>query len=113
MVLPELFSGETSWDSWLVDVNEWSNQQKLKWLKVWHTGKAQTAFQRLPEVLKASFGVVKKALQERFELKSRQSCYQAEFQTRTKHKSETWADFANDLKNLVNNKSIQQSWIRW
>lgn len=50
---------------------------------------------------KASFSAAKKALQEWFEPNSRQSRYQAEFQTRTKHKSETWADFGDDLKNLV------------
>ena len=42
-----------------------------------------------------------KALQERFEPKSRQSRYEAEFQTRRKKKSEGWADFAEDLKLLA------------
>ena len=107
LVLPEPFSGETSWESWLyhfesvADVNEWDDGKKLKWLKVRLTGKAQTAFQRLPEEAKGDYTEAKKALQERFEPKSRQSRYHAEFQTRTKRKSESWADFADDLKNLV------------
>ena len=42
-----------------------------------------------------------KALRERFEPKSRQSRYEAEFQTRRKKKSEGWADFAEDLKLLA------------
>ena len=55
LVLPEPFSGEGSWESWLyhfesvADVNDWDARKKLKWLKVRLTGKAQTAFQRLPE----------------------------------------------------------------
>ena len=54
LVLPEPFSGEDSWESWLyhfesvADVNDWDDGKKLKWLKVQLTGKAQTAFQRLP-----------------------------------------------------------------
>ena len=111
VVIPEPFLGEKSWESWLyyfesvADVNEWDNKQKLKWLKVWLTGKAQTAFQHLPEVSKASFSAEKKALQ--FEPKSCQSRFQAEFQTCTKRKSETWADFADDLKNLIDKAYLE------
>lgn len=50
---------------------------------------------------KANYDEAKKALQEQFELKSCQSCYQAEFQTCKKHRLENWTDFADDLKNLV------------
>ena len=64
-------------------------------------------FQHLPEASKASFGAAKKALQERFESKSRQSCFQAEFQTCTKRKSETWADFADNLKNLIDKAYLE------
>ena len=64
-------------------------------------------FQHLLEVWKASFSTAKKALQERFEPKSRQSPYQAEFQTCTKCKSETWADFADDLKNLTDKAYLE------
>ena len=107
LVLPEPFSGEGSWESWLyhfesvADVNDWDDGKKLKWLKVRLTGKAQTAFQRLPEEARADYKEAKKALQERFEPKSRQSRFHAEFQTRTKRKSESWADFADELKSLV------------
>ena len=76
LVLPEPFSDEGSWESWLyqfesvVDVNNWDDGKKLKWLKVRLTGKAQTAFQRLPEEARANYKEAKKALQERFEPKS-------------------------------------------
>ena len=85
----------------VMDVNDWDEEKKLKWLKVWLTRKAQTAFQRLPAEAKADYTEAKKALQEQFELKSRQSRYHAEFQTHTKQKSESWVDFADHLKNLV------------
>ena len=90
LVLPELFSAKGSWESWLyhfesiADVNDWDNGKKLKWLKVRLTGKAQTAFQRLPAEARGDYEEAKKALQERFEPKSRQSRYHAEFQTCTK-----------------------------
>ena len=107
LVLPEPFSGEGSWESWLyhfesvADMNDWDNGKKLKWLQVQLTGKAQTAFQRLPEEARANYKEAKKALQERFEPKRRQSRFHAEFQTHTKRKSESWADFAEELKSLV------------
>jgi len=107
LVLLEPFSGEGSWESWLyhfesvTDVNDWDAVKKLQWLKVRLTGKAQTAFQRLPEEARADYKEAKKALHERFEPKSCQSRFHAEFQTRTKRKSESWADFADELKSLV------------
>ena len=107
VVLPEPFSGETSWEDWnfhfqnVADVNEWNDEQKLKWLRVRLTGRAQTAFQRLPAESKASYTNATDALKERFEPKSRKTRYQVEFQTRRKRKAETWADFADDLKCLA------------
>lgn len=107
VVLPEPFSGETSWDEWSVhfdnvaDVNEWTAAQKLKWLKVRLTGRAQKAFQCLPEESQATFAAATKALKGRFEPESRKTRYQAEFQARRKKPSEGWADFAEDLQSLV------------
>ena len=106
-MLPEPFSGETSWDLWLyhfeciADVNEWDDGKKLKWMKVRLSGKAQMAFQRLPNEAKARYVEAKKALKECFEPESRQSRYQAKFQMQTKQKAESWADYADDLKSLV------------
>ena len=56
LLLPEPFSGEASlnWDEWLVHfencaaVNSWeSDEEKLRWIRVHRTGKAQTALQWL------------------------------------------------------------------
>ena len=107
VVLPDTYSGSSSWEEWITHfenisaVNEWTGDQKLQWLKVRLTSRAQTAFQRLAGETQQSYERAKAALQERFEPKSRQSRYQAEFQTRRKKRSETWADFADDLKLLV------------
>ena len=43
-----------------------------------------------------------KALKERFEPASKKSLYQAEFQTRRKKRTEGWAEYAEDLKTIVN-----------
>ena len=107
VVLPEPFNGETSWDEWSVHfenvaaVNEWNDEQKLQWLKVRLTGRAQKAFQRLPEATQAIFDAAKEALTGRFEPASRKTRYQAEFQARRKKASEGWADLADDLQSLV------------
>ena len=81
--------------------HEWTAEQKMQWLKVRLTGRAQRAFQHLSETSRGSYEEAVKALRERFEPKSRQSRYEAEFQTRRKRKSEGWADFAEDLKLLA------------
>ncbi len=77
LVLPDAYNGEASWDDWaqhfqnVADVNEWDNAQKLKWLKVRLTARAQKAFQRLPEETRADFKLAIKALKERFEPETR------------------------------------------
>ena len=107
VVLPEPFNGETPWDDWTIhfgnvaDVNGWDADKKLQWLKVRLTGRAQKAFQRLPEASRATFDLAKEALTERFEPKSRKTRYQAENLARKKKPSEGWADFADDLQSLA------------
>lgn len=107
MVLPEVFSGEASWDQWIfhfenvAKVNGWDDTACLHWLKVRLTGRAQTAFQRFSEEIAGDYKKAKEALQERFEPSSRKERYQAQFQTRRKRKEEEWADFAEDLRTLV------------
>ena len=104
LVLPEPFKGDGSWQQWryhfdnVAVVNNWSDEDKLKWLKVRLIGRAQTAFQRLSAANQASFDLTTKALKERFELSSQKSCYQAELRTRSKKSAETWADLAEDLR---------------
>ena len=107
VVLPEPFCGESSWEDWsfhfenVADVNEWNDEQKLKWLRVRLTGRAQTAFQPLPTDAKASYTTARDALKERFDPQSCKTRYQVEFQSWRKNKAETWADFGDDLKCLV------------
>ena len=109
LVLPDNFDGDAKakWDQWVchfnnvAEVNSWENTDKLKWLKVRLTGKAQTAFQRLPVDDRGDFDKAIVALQKRFEPPSRKHRYQAELQIRRKLKGETWADFADDLKSLT------------
>ena len=107
VVLPEPSCGKTSWEDWefhfnnVVDVNGWDDEQKMEWLRVRLTGPAQKAFQRLPTESKAFYQAARDALKQRFEPMSRKIGYQVEFQTRPKQKTETWAEFADDLKSLV------------
>ena len=70
LVLPEIFTGEKNWDEWadhfdsVATVNEWDDETKLKWLCVHLTGRAATAFRRLPETTCADFKVVVKAMRK-------------------------------------------------
>ena len=107
LVLPEIFNGESSWDQWIFHfknvavVNGWDERASLHWMKVRLTGRAQTALQRFSEDIASDYKEAKKALQERFEPSSQKERYQAQFQTRRKRKEEGWADFAEDLRMLV------------
>ena len=86
LVLPHPFSDEGSWEQWyfhfqnVAAVNDWNAENQLKWLKVRLVGRAQTAFQRLPDDTRADFKQAVAALKERFEPASRKTRYQAELQ---------------------------------
>ena len=107
LVLPEVFDGSGSWSDWnfhfenVAAVNGWDDAQKLRWLRVRMTGRAQKALLRLPGDTADSYGATRDALRARFEPDSRHTRYQAEFQLRRKKASENWADFADDLRNLA------------
>lgn len=107
LVLPETYSGTEDWDDWcfhfenVAAVNGWDDAQKLKWLRVRLIGRAQKALHRLPETSRTTYEVTRTALKARFDPESRQTRYQAEFQTRRKRTGEGWADFADDLKVLA------------
>ena len=98
LVLPETFDGTGSWDEWVFHfesvsaVNGWNDTEKLKWLRVRLTGRAQKALLRLPEPSQVTYEETLAALKARFDPESRQTRYQAEFQTRRKKTNEGWAD---------------------
>ena len=106
-VLPEVYSGEKSWDDWIdhfdsvATVCGWDDEAKLKWLRVRLTGKAGTAFRRLPEGTRADFTEAVRALRKRFEPESRKELYMTELQTRARKKTEDWASFGDELKQLA------------
>ena len=81
VVLPESFCREGSRDDWLdhfnivAAVNGWDAEQKLLWLKVWMTRRAQMALKKLPNSTKGSFDAAVKALGERFEPQSKRELY--------------------------------------
>ena len=107
VILPETFSGTGSWEQWVYHfenvaaVNAWTEQNKLLWLKIRLTGRAQTAFQRLSPEARGNYTEAKKGLMEPFEPASRRDLYPAEFKTRSKKTSDGWAAYAEDLKALV------------
>ena len=107
LVLPETFDGTGSWSDWcfhfenVASVNGWDSAQGLKWLRVRVTGRAQKALHRLPATAAATYEATRDALKARFEPESRHTRYQAEFQARRKKAAEGWADFADDLRSLV------------
>ena len=107
LVLPEPFDGTANWDEWsfhfenVAAVNGWDDAQKLQWLRVRVTGRAQKALQRLQGPAIATYEATRDSLKAQFDPESRRTRYQAEFQTRRKKASEGWADFADELRSLA------------
>ena len=103
-VIPELFSGDKSWDDWIyhfesvAEVCGWDADNKLKWLRVRLTGRAVQTFKRLPDDVRASYDNAKAALKRRFEPESLKTLYQMKLQTRLKQNGESWTE---DLKTLA------------
>lgn len=106
-VLPELYTGEKSWDEWVdhfesvADVCGWNAEKKLKWLRVRLSGRAGTTFARLPEATRSNYERAKEALKNRFEPESKKTLYQTRLQTRLKKKDEGWMEFGEDLTFLA------------
>ena len=108
VLLPKPFNGEPDeWNEWVTHfenvavVNKWeTGEEKLKWLRVRLTGKAQTAFMKLPEAARGNYGECIKALQKRFAPDSRRELYVAELNTRKKRRDEDWASFGDALRVL-------------
>ena len=100
VITPEPFLGEQPWED-LIDqletiatINEWNDEQKLIWLKVQLTGRALLAYKKFPVMARTTFS--------RFDPESRQDLYLAEFQSRCKKRTESWVEFGEDLRILVN-----------
>ena len=109
VLLPDPFDGEkTSWPDWVTHfqhvaaINKWeSADEKLKWLRVWLTGKAQAALSRCSEAVRSDYGECMKALAKRFNPDSKREVYIAELHARNKRKEEDWATYADILKGLA------------
>ena len=107
LITPEPFNGTGSFNDWLdhfegvAAVNEWDDPAKLLWMRVRLVGSAQTAYGRLPDTSKASYELLRKALKERFEPDSKKELYLSEFSTRKRKAGEGWAEYADELRVLV------------
>ena len=71
------------------------------WLKVRLTGRALMAFKKFPVTARNSYKSTRIALRERFEPDSQRDLYLPEFQTHLKRRTESWPEFGEDLRALV------------
>ena len=75
--------------------------QSCLFLKVRLIGKAQSVFQRLPDTDRDTYGHAVASVKERLQPSSKRDLYLAEFSTRKRRPTESWSDFAEDLRRLV------------
>ena len=107
IILPDAYSGEANWEQWILhfndcaDVNSWEDANKLKFLRVRLTGRAQAVFHQLSDTNKSSFDAAVLALEAHFEPKGKRELYLADFSTRTKKLTESWVEYADELRGLV------------
>ena len=109
LLLPEPYRGKAGgWVEWVdhfehvAAVNKWTTgEEKLKWLKVRLTGKAQIALKKLPQDVKENYGECMNSLQHRFDPDSKRQLCVAELSTRARHKDEDWATFGDVLRVLA------------
>ena len=109
MLLPDPFDGEkTSWPEWethfkhVAAIKKWeSADEKLKWLRVRLTGKAQAAFSRCSEAVRNDYGECMKALAKGFNPDSKREVYVAVLHSRNRRKEEDWATYPDILKGLA------------
>ena len=109
IITPDAFNGEASsnWDEWIghfksvARVNEWDEANRLLWLEVRMTGKAQSAWRRISNEAKGHYDTAKDALWKRFEPDSRRELYAVEFQTRKRHRGEAWEELGDNLRLLA------------
>ena len=109
LALPDTFTGEgrQRFSDWIdhfesiATVNEWNDGAKKNWIRARLTGRAATAWKRLAEAETDTYEHAVAALKKRFEPACRKEVFMAEFQRRTKQRTEDWAAFGEDLRTLV------------
>ena len=78
VILPEVYTHDGSWDKWLNHFDnvtcKWTAEQKLPWLKVRLTGRAQKAFKQLPEGMQADYWKLSRHYAGALNLKVSVSC---------------------------------------
>ena len=83
VIVPECFLGDGCYEDWIdqfesiAEINHWSDEQKLMWLKVRLTGRALMAYKKFTLTARGSFKNAVKVLQERFEPESHRDLYLA------------------------------------
>ena len=83
-------------------VNTWESiEEKLKWLRVRPTGRAQAVFRKLPEDVRGDFSKCVDALHRCFDPDSKKELYIAELIARRKQTGEDWASFGDALRTLA------------
>ena len=94
-------SRRVHWRSQHYEINDWDAAAKKKWVRLSLTGRAATAYKRLPDATRGDFAQTMAALKKRFEPASKQSLYMAELNSKKKRTSEDLAAFGEELRVLA------------
>uniref|UniRef100_A0A5S6Q6P2 RNA-directed DNA polymerase n=1 Tax=Trichuris muris TaxID=70415 RepID=A0A5S6Q6P2_TRIMR len=104
VVSPDVFDGTGSMRDWFesfeacADLNGWSDEEKLKWLKVRLGGQALRAFLCFSDEERKSYQIAKVKLTARFDPPEHAPLHRLEFDARGRSSSETWQSYADVLR---------------
>jgi len=108
LIFPDKFSGEEDFSEWTAHfnsvsvVNNWSDDDKYKWLNVHVTGKARVTLARLQrQVTQPTYLQAIDALRLRFDPPGRKELFKVKLQHRLKRAGESWGDYGDAISLLV------------
>ena len=106
-ILPEKFSGETSWDDYMVhfqmcaEINGWSQAQKASFLAVSLRGPAQQVLGDLGTAFRYDFDSLSKALARRFGSEGQTELFRVQLKGRMKKTGESYPELAQAIRRLI------------
>ena len=106
-LLPDYYNGNDNFDTWVShfecvsDINGWTEEEKLLWVRVSLKGRAHVAYNCFAHETRETYLAVKEALQERFEPSCKAEWYKLEFERHQKKAGDSWADLGDDLTLLA------------
>ena len=101
-MLPDYYNGNNSFDTWVShfecvsEINGWTEEEKLLWVRVSLRGRAHVAYDCFAHETRAAYITVKEAIRERFEPPCKSELYKLELERYQKKAGDSWQWWIQD-----------------